>query len=247
MSPRGLKSLPVMTVGLGCLLAVLAAPEAPGAEKTPFETALKREVLRRGIPTSKLFEEEIRNGLLEMRSRNYIRAAHHFGGAYRESKEHPLPPLLTGVACIGMEQDDKASEFLRHALKLWPELPRSGLDLKAWLLDGNEVTKLGQALSKRRASRRPGTPEASRALFLEGFFHACTGFPSKGAKVLRAVPETAASKAVRVMPSILPSYVPSSRKTVSPGRAGVSAESARKMSRGFALLPSPSGVPRGEA
>jgi len=195
-----LKRIPSILAGLGVLglfggVLLAREPLAPPGEKTPFMRAVDEEVALSHIVISASFLDGIRNGRLELRSKNYPGAAGHFGGAYKESKEHPLPPLLIGVACIGMEQYDKASEFLRHALKVWPKLPRAGFDLNNWLLDGDEIRSLGTGLENEIFSRKPGSPEGSRALFAAGFFFTFSGDEEKGKKYLSAVPEGATERA----------------------------------------------------
>ncbi len=105
------------------------------AVPSAFEQALADEAARKGVKTTEAFARAIEQGRSELRAGNYLLAAQKIGEAYRESKEHPLPPFLIGLACIGMKDYDRASEFLKYSLQCWPEMPKAGPDLVRWTRD----------------------------------------------------------------------------------------------------------------
>ena len=57
-----------------------------------------------------------------------------------------LAMVLIGIACVGMKQYDKASEFLRYAMLKWPGLPNASPPLTTWLGGTDGFSRLLKAL-----------------------------------------------------------------------------------------------------
>ncbi|MHC5035768.1 MAG: tetratricopeptide repeat protein [Planctomycetota bacterium] len=211
LSPRRFRwiALSVLSLAAGVFL-----PSLEAADDTAFQKALQAEIASKGLRTSPAFAKNVKNGILEMKSRNYLTAVQHFGAAYRESKEHPFPPFLIGIACIGMDQIDKASEFVRHALKVWPKLPKAKPDLRSWLMSQGEYDRLATKLENELFSRKPETAEGNCALFLTGFFLAFGGDQAKAQKYLAAVPEGCDERAAAriILSAIRPAIPPPAKR-----------------------------------
>jgi tetratricopeptide (TPR) repeat protein len=190
----------------------IAHGPAWGEEKDGFQTALEKELQARSIRETPDFQGKLKQGHLELRSRNYLEAARQFGLAYKSLREHPLPPFLVGIAYIGMEDYDKAAKFILWALQQWPGLPAARPDLPAWLMDTGEYRRLAGDLEKAFRSHPPATATASRNLFLAGLFLALGGDQKKAHQFLSAVPKDALERpaARLVLKSVRPPPTPAS-------------------------------------
>ncbi|GEM_PF-2956992 len=173
------------------VVAVLSASPAFAGGEDGFRKALEKEVASRDLEVSAAFEKAVKDGALELESGNYELAVKYLDQAYRENKNHPFPPFLIGLACIGLGKYEEAASFFLYALHQWPTLHRAGPDLKRWLLGDKEHARLAARLEAELFSLKPGTAKASSTLFLAGLFHAFGGDPGKAWKFLSAVPEDA--------------------------------------------------------
>ncbi len=175
--------------------AILACAAASGAEDAGRPATVAEFLEKQGLRETEAYRKILSDASLEIKSRNYFRAAELLVKIMKGFPEHPVPCMLLGFTFGCMGYLEQAGLYVRKGISVFPGIRDSDFSYALHQPDKDEIAWLVDGLRKKADASPAGSAERSTAEFLSGAVLFFSGSRDESRKALEAVQQGSAEHA----------------------------------------------------